>query len=664
MRRALAFPFPLAALLLSACSDPAELPVPPSPEPEPGIVALYGKAAETALSPYPSNRYAKADAATATGLRVNIGPDTAADPLVTSYQGTVDLLNEMDGFSTVGGVVVNFSGPIDARSLVLAPYAEPPLLGPILDAEAYKKPGAPLYLVDVDPDSPERGKPVGLIPRWFPQPDDGFFPDDFTLVAEPATPLRPGTRYLFVATNVLRADDGKPVNRSPDMRALLEGDAEGEYGAGVRAAIDEATASGLFQAGDVVLATAFTTATIRAGIEAMGVAARKAPTPALLTPFEVETPAEPGGRVRLRGVYETPEYRGETGKWSFDGAAPVVSKKVGLEVFLAFSKAEVSGKRPVVIYGHGLGGDKDGTWGTAARLADIHPNGAAVFGIDSPEHGSRAKNPDQNALLAAFGFFGIDSATGEFDIGKARDNFRQMASDQLELVRLIDSLGSLDVLPVGAPDGEPDLDTSRILYIGHSFGSVQGPTILALAPEIRQAVWNVGGDGLMMLLRDSGTFGLLVDAMRPPKTPDGALARFFAVTQAIVDPGDPINYARFASGERLPGAPESNPRDVLLQVVMNDTIVPNSTSEALARAAGLTLMNTIRPVSGLPAAEGPLTGNGASGSTLVMSQFDKIEGTKLAVHGDLIFSPEARAQYVEFFQTGLAEPYATAAPPY
>ena len=78
----------------------------------------------------------------------------------------------------------------------------------------------------------------------------------------------------------------------------------------------------------------------------------------------------------------------------------------------------------------------------------------------------------------------------------------------------------------------------------------------------------------------------------------------------------------------------------------------------------MTHMNAIRPVSGLPVAEGPLTGNGKTGSTLVMSQFDKIEGTKLAVHGELIFSPEGRAQYVEFFQTGLAQPNATAKPPY
>jgi len=646
----------LAALLATACSDPAPAP--------PGVVALYGAAKDTALTPYPSDRYTKADASAATGRRVDISGATASDPVITTYQATVDLLNEMDGFSTAGGVVVNFSGPIDAKPLVLAPDAEPPLLGPILDAEEYTKPGSPLLLVDVDPNSPERGRAMGIVPRWFPQPDDGFYPDDFTLIAAPARPLRAGTRYAFVVTDALKAADGGAVHRSAEMDALLAG-GEGEYGAEVADALAEIEKSVGVSRENIALATVFTTAGVHAGIEAMSKIARAAPAPALLSPFEVETPAEPGGRVRFRGVYDTPEYRNATtGKWDFEGGSPLQQKKVGLEVFLAFSKAEVSGKRPVVIYGHGLGGDKDGTWGTAERLTEIHPNGAAVFGIDSPEHGSRAADPDQNALFAAFRFFGIDDKTQSFDIGKARDNFRQMASDQLELVRLIQSLSTLDLLPVGAPDGEPDLDTSRILYIGHSFGSVQGPTVMALAPEITQAVWNVGGDSLMMLLRDSGTFGLLVDAMRPPKTPDGALARFFAVTQAIVDPGDPINYARFANDEPFPGLPGMASRDVLLKVVLNDTIVPNSTSEALARAMGMTHMNPIRPVSGLPSAKGPLTGNGKSGSTLVMSQFDKIEGGKIAQHGELIFSPEGKAQYVEFFQTGLTSAHATAAPPY
>lgn len=649
----------LATFVLPACGDPAATPA-PAP-----IVALYGKPAETALSPYPSNRYTYADAATSTGLRIHVGPDVTNDQLIAGYETTVNQLNEMDGFSTVGGVIVNFSGPIDAQPLVIAPDAEPPLLGPILDATDYQKPGAPFYLVDVDPDSPERGRPVGLIPQWYPQPADDDFPEDFTLVAEPAIPLRPSTTYAFVVTTDLHAADGNAIARSPDMDALIGAGAEGEYGGSVSAALDEVEKGVGVKRNDVVLATVFTTATIRAGIEATGIAARKAPTPALLSPWEVQQGPEMGGRVRFQATYEAPEYRSATtGTWEFKDGVPVVQKKAGLELFLAFSKGEVSGKRPVVIYGHGLGGDKDGTWGTSERLAAVDPKGVAVFGIDSPEHGSRARDPNQNSLFAAFYFFGIDDATQTFNIAQARDNFRQMSSDQLELVRFIQSLNTLDLLPVGAPDGMPDLDTSRILYIGHSFGSVQGATIMSLAPEITHAVWNVGGDGLMKLLRDSGTFGLLVNSFRPPNTPDGALGRFFAATQAIVDPGDPLNYARHCALEELPGTTGFAPRDILLQVVLNDTIVPNSSSEALARAMGATHMNPIRSVSGLPEKMGALSANGATGSTLVMSQFDKIEGGKTAVHGDLIFSPEGQAQYVEFFKTGLSNAHATAKPPY
>lgn len=649
----------LAPFVLSACSDPATLVTTPN------IAALYGKPAETSLSPYPSDRYTKPDATTATGRRVHIGPDVTNDQLIGGYDTTVLQLNEMDGFSTVGGVVVNFSGPIDAKKLVLAPDAEPPLLGPILDATDYQKPDAPFYLVNVDPNSAEKGQSVGLIPQWYPQVADGYYPDDFTLVAEPAVPLRPGTRYAFVVTNQLHAEDGRPIDRSPDMEALLGAGAEGDYGTEVSEALDEIEKSVGVKRSDVVLATAFTTATVHAGIEALGVAARKNPAPAIKLPWAVEQGPEAGGRVRFKAKYEAPEYRGDkTGTWQFTDGVPVVQKNVDLEVLLAFSNAEVSGKRPVVIYGHGLGGDKDGTWGTAGRLADIDPKGAAVFGIDSPEHGSRARDPNQNALFAAFYFFGVDDATQTFDIGKARDNFRQMASDQLELVRFIQSLSTLDLLPVGAPDGIPDLDTSRILYIGHSFGSVQGSTIMALAPEITHSVWNVGGDGLMKLLRDSGTFGLLVNSFRPPNTPDGALGRFFAVSQAVVDPGDPLNYSRFCALEELPGTTGGKPRDILLQVVLNDTIVPNSSSEALARAMGATHQNPIRSVSGLPEKTGTLTANGATGSTLVMSQFDKINNGKIAVHGELIFAPEGQAQYVEFFKSGLSAPHATVNPAY
>jgi hypothetical protein len=632
---------------------------------KPPVVALYGVAAETQLTPYPSDRYTIADPSTPTGLRVHLGPDTTAEVMVASYVTTVDELNAMDGFSTTGGVVVSFSAPIDPRGIVRDDAADPPLLEPARDAAEYAQPGSPIVLVDVDPASPARGQAVGLVPRWWSQAADGYYlTDEHTLIAQPARPLRPATRYLFAVTKRLLGADGQPVARSAEAARLLDGAPADAYAEEVQAGLAEAEASLGLARDDVVLASAFTTATIHDDLVAMAKAARAAPAPALASEWAIETPLQADGRVRFRASYEAPEYRkpAPDGKWEIgEDGRPIAQQTIPLELFLAFSDATRSGPRPVVIFGHGLGGDKDGCWGTSERLAELD---VAVFGIDSPEHGSRAADPEQNPIAASFSFFGIDSETQTFDIGRARDNFRQMASDQLELVRFIGSLGDLDLLPVGAPDGVPDLDVSRILYIGHSFGSVQGPTIFALAPEITQACWNVGGDGLMTLLRDSGTFSLLVKSMTPPGTPEGSVARFFAVTQAIVDPGDPLNFARYGTEEALDGVPGWTARDVLLQEVLDDSIVPNSTSEALARALGLELADAIRPVSGLAGVSAPVTGNLASGATGVLAQFDRVNGDELATHGELIFTDEARAQYVSFFASGLASGRATVPPAY
>ncbi len=172
-------------------------------------------------------------------------------------------------------------------------------------------------------------------------------------------------------------------------------------------------------------------------------------------------------------------------------------------------------------------------------------------------------------------------------------------------------------------------------------------------------MWNVGGDGMMFLLEDSPLFSLFVDTLRPPGTSDGRLARFLAATQAIVDPGDGLTYARYALQAPLPGTEAVKPRNVLLQQVIDDGIVPNTSTEALARAAGLTLLNPVRPFPGATIDENTQSSPQANGSTGIMTQFATMNGGEVATHGELIFAPEARAQYVEFFRTGIVNGTAT-----
>lgn len=637
---------------LAACAAGCEDAPPALPK---GVIAIYDAPDKTILTPYPSDRYTVA-AATATKLRLDIQHSGSADLVsAPASAATAAELDQMDGFSTTGGVIVAFDGPIDLASLERT------------DAQDFTVPGSPLWLIDVDDTSPDRGKAIGIVPRWWETPKDDFYlTAEYTLLAQPAAPLRPRTRYMLVVTDALKARDGGDVHRSPMMDDLLTGRASSAYAEEVTAALDTLVGVGVLK-DDVVLATVFTTASVRDGLASIASQNRASAPPALLEPWTVLTPPDASGKIVYRGAYAAPEWRTPLpdGRFVLDAeGAPVAQNIASLEVFMAVSDAKTSTKRIPVIFGHGLGGDKDGVSGTAERLASLN---VAVFGIDSPWHGSRAEGGDSSGSsgTAIFRFFGIDLQDATFVLGRARDNFRQMASDQLELVRLIQSLSTQDILPEGAPDGVPDLDVSRILYIGHSFGSVQGPTVFALAPELHAAVWNVGGSNMTMLLRDSNTFSLLVNGFRPPATPDGAVARFFAIAQGIIDPGDSLNYARFAGLEPFdPSATPFQPRDVLLQEVIEDAIVPNSTSEMLARAAGLENANAIQHISGVADVSAPVVANLPTGATGVISQFDVIEGSVPATHGELIFSPEGQAQYVEFFRSALEEGRARVLPQY
>ncbi|MGE0323172.1 MAG: hypothetical protein AB7S68_12755 [Polyangiaceae bacterium] len=648
----------LAGLALAGCgsegSDSGGTKAPPW---EPGTSnVLYGELGESDAELFPSDRYTHEDSTSATGLRVEISPRTVVgSSQLYGFQTSVDELNELDGFSPVGGVVVKFDGPIDYEGYHAEVEGEK-LDSDISDAARFSAVGSPLYLVDLTPESPDFGKPLGLVPYYFAQPGDDYWMfDDYTLIAHPAVPLKPRGKYLFLVTQEQKAADGSAIGRSEFMHETLTGQASGDYESLLSEALDTALPSLDLTREQVSAATLFTVGDVQRGMIDLAQARRKAAVPEAQETWSVND--EDTNRVRFVNHYPSPEYRKPKpdGKWEFDPQGVAKKQKdESLEVYLSFSNKTVSGPRPVVIYGHGLGGDKDGVWGTSERLDAISARGVAVFGIDSPEHGSRHEGAT-TLISSVYGFFGIDEATNEFDIARARDNFRQMAADQLELVRFIQGLSELDVLPVGAPDGVPDLDTSNILYIGHSFGSVQGATIASIAPEIRAVTWNVGGAGLMMLLRDSKTFNIVVKGIAGDGIPFGSVASFMAMTQSIVDPGDPLNFAHYVTQEALPGIPGWVPRDVLLQEVDDDGIVPNSTSDALARAAGLELVHEVRPIPGIPAVSAPVSGNLSGGATGIITQFDRVEGdTKVAEHGGLIFTPEAQDQYVKFFQSVLA----------
>ncbi|HEX8791215.1 MAG TPA: hypothetical protein VF765_09735 [Polyangiaceae bacterium] len=641
----------LVVLVMAGCSTEGTI-VPAGPHP------LYGPGPSTALTPYPSNRYAVADASSATGLRVRIDRTTTADQTVPQLASTIATLDESDGFSTIGGVFAAFSDDLDPASFTRAP-------------EDYTKAGTPLALVDVDEHSPERGIARPLVTRYRSSTDD---PDatvaDYLLVAEPATPLRERTRYAYVVTDAVKSIGGTALVADADTQALVSGQAEGEYGASVRAALPIVQRATGIDPSHVTLATVFTTETVQDTLAAVAQDIRTEPGPTLSDTLAInEMGMGPGdNRVRFAGHFPAPDFRAAKpdGKWHVgaDGK-PSLQSTASLEFFLAFSDRTYSGPRPVAIFQHGLGSDKDSTWGTAQRLAALN---VAVIGIDAPEHGSRGTPPyppgGTDLVKATAAFFGLDLNNKTFDVGIPRDNFRQMACDQLEELRFIQTLGTLDVLPLGAPDGKPDIDPTRVIYLGHSFGSVMAGTFNALAPEVRAAVWNVGGAGLALLFEDSNLFGLLTKGLTPGGTSKGQITRFFSMIQGIVDPGDAANYARYVTMEPLPGVKDWKPKDVLLEEVIDDSIVPNSSAERLARATGLAQVQPVlHAIPGLPDVSAPASANLPSQATGGVFQFHIIDGSPVQ-HGELIFTNQAIDQYDTFFQGALAGGHGTIVNPF
>ncbi len=130
--------------------------------PEEPVFALYGAQGTTRLSPYPSNRYTRLDAASKTGLRVDLRAETTADPMLGAFASTVTALDTLDGFSTVGPIIVTFSKEIDPASSEAA-----------------------MALVDVDDTSPGRGQRIALLPVYYTTTDSDSTVDDYTLLVQP-----------------------------------------------------------------------------------------------------------------------------------------------------------------------------------------------------------------------------------------------------------------------------------------------------------------------------------------------------------------------------------------------------------------------------------------------------------------------------------------------
>jgi len=324
---------------------------------------------------------------------------------------------------------------------------------------------------------------------------------------------------------------------------------------------------------------------------------------------------------------------------------------------------------PVVMFQHGITRSRCDMLAISATMAQA---GFAVIAIDQPLHGATPDNPadtcrpfhigatpfaqlgarertfDVDLVDNTTGAAGADGkvdASGTHSINLAslltsRDNLRQAETD-LGVVAV--SIPSMDL------DGNtvPDLDGSRIGFVGQSLGAIVGIPFLALEPTVTTAVLNVPGGGIANMLNGSATFGPRIRAgisaaSGIPQTDarfPGTLGQFLLIAQTVVDSADPINYARLTTGKRL----------LVQEVVGGGTVLPDQV-----------IPNTV-PGAPLSGTEPLIAALGLTTITQSVSNPSGIRGVVRFIQGDhgSLLSPAASARATTEMQTQMASMIAT-----
>ncbi|MDK1313672.1 VolA/Pla-1 family phospholipase [Pseudoalteromonas ardens] len=184
---------------------------------------------------------------------------------------------------------------------------------------------------------------------------------------------------------------------------------------------------------------------------------------------------------------------------------------------------------PVIIMQHGITSKKEDMLGLTLALTQA---GFATVAIDHPLHGDRGIDVDGDGEVdfnastkSVLHYMNLQSLL------VARDNLRQSTADLLGLRLGLNFINQATAVPLL-------FNTQDVSFIGHSLGSVVGPSFIALAntplDEQVDALFNVkagalssGGSGIANFLVESASFGPVVKSAVLSAATDLAVSKQF-----------------------------------------------------------------------------------------------------------------------------------------
>jgi len=616
------------------------------------------------MLPFPSNYFLTEDVATLTGYRVNITEDNVppGETMFEAYAFMQDDLNALDGFGTSAEILFGFSSEIGSREVIGGEVVvTPPESLQISPAETVEA-GSPAVLICIDADSPDYQKPVPLILEYLSERAEGR--TQHTLIIETAFPLRPQTTYALALTTRLTDRSGHCLAPSEPTRRLLSGKNPQEFGllgGQVPAALQVLSGEGFIKdESEISGITVFTTQSIEEEILAAvnEVLGRQ---PEIVQNSLQVTPGSDGVAAVVIGKFTALQYKSADGTFIIQDGRPVSqgTEELEFELVIPETTAQNQPPFPVIIYQHGLTGQKEQDMGAKRAQARA---GFASLAIDAVEHGPRGSG---DGFVDLLNFFTIN-AEGNFDMPVLRDNWRQTYLDIVSLAELVPVLAEVDLLPDGAPDGVLELQADPVYLSGHSLGSIIAAGALAFSPRIPAGNLCAGGGRLTTnLFMRSEVFSFFIDALKPEGTTTTDVRRFMPLLQLIIEKGDPVNLARLVVAEPPAAISGSAPKHVLYQEVIDDGFVPNRSNETLGRALGQDhLQPVVREVFGLSPVAEPAAANHPRGVTAVFFQFDQLANGDPAGHTDIYADTTAQTQWIHFFETFRDSGTPEAADPY
>jgi hypothetical protein len=504
---------------------------------------------------------------------------------------------------------------------------------------------SPLFLIDVDPKSPERGSFIPVESRYFASSLRYLPARSLAVKPVPGFVLRPGTLYAAVLRRDLGDREERPLGTTPEFEQIKSptpvSDAAAERARRLHAGAFDYLASLGVGRDDIAAAALFRTGVPHVIAEQLFEIATSLPpdlSPRLLgatwaRPSKTAF-AERRSYTTIVGYYCTPSFQSKIDDAPFlsgggtldlaEGGAPRVvplpessrfrtaacGDRIRARFILTIPKTPMpEGGYPLLITAHGTGGSashflgEDNFAGWAAR------EGIAAVSTDQPLHGgddpegARPGSRDRGGFRIAgipVSLFrgqplGADLAFyNPLNPAATRDNLRQAAIDASLLARLFLSTdlataekpGSKPpqkVLAAPAGQAPPRFDKTKILFAGHSQGCQSLAVQATIDPLVRGVILSgCGGDVRLGIVRRRDlTIMPFIETALALK--EGELNEYHPLMSLVQSLIDPVDPQSFARLYREP-LPGRAPQNVLHYGGLTDTYNPPESASALATA--------------------------------------------------------------------------------